>query len=171
MISLIAAMDRNRAIGRGNALPWHLPDDLKHFKQVTLGKPVVMGRKTFESLGCRPLPGRPNLVVSRQGVHADGVAVFATLEAALLAAQCQADEVMVIGGGQIYAQALPLAERLYLTRVETEIEDADTWFPEWDRDAWQLLEETHHPADERHPWPFYLQTWGRRDASEADSDH
>ncbi len=171
MISLIAAMDRNRAIGRGNALPWHLPDDLKHFKQVTLGKPVVMGRKTFESLGCRPLPGRPNLVVSRQGVQADGVAVFATLEAALQAAQREAEEIMVIGGGQIYAQALPWAERLYLTRVETEIDGADTWFPEWDRDAWQLLEETHHPVDERHPWPFYLQTWGRRDVSEAASNY
>ncbi len=162
MISLIAAMDRNRAIGRGNALPWHLPDDLKHFKRLTLGKPVVMGRKTFESLGGRPLPGRPNLVVSRSGVQTDGVEVFDALEAALARGRQLHDEVMVIGGGQIYAQALPHADRLYLTRVETEIGDADTWFPEWDRDAWHLLAEEHHPVDDRHPWPFVIQVWERK---------
>lgn len=162
MISLIAAMDRNRGIGRGNALPWHLPDDLKHFKRLTLGKPVVMGRKTFESLGCRPLPGRPNWVVSRSGFQAEGVEVFASLEAALAQGRQRYDEVMVIGGGQIYAQALDKADRLYLTRVETEIEGADTWFPQWDREAWRLLAEAHHPADSHHAWPFVMQVWERQ---------
>ncbi len=161
MISLIAALDRNRAIGRGNALPWHLPDDLKHFKRITLGKPVVMGRRTFESLG-RPLPQRPNLVVSRSGFQAEGVEVFDSLDAALARGHQLHDEVMVIGGSQIYAQALPYADRLYLTRVDTGIEGADTWFPEWDQDAWALLAEAYHPADERHPWPFVVQVWTRK---------
>lgn len=162
MISLIAALDRQGAIGRGNAMPWHLPDDLQHFKRLTLGKPVVMGRKTFASLGCRPLPGRPNLVVTRRGLPADRVEVFDTLAAALARGAQLHDEVMVIGGGQIYAQALPQADRLYLTRVETEIEGADTWFPEWDRDAWQLQAEAYHPQDERHPWPYFIQVWTRK---------
>jgi len=162
VISLIAAMDRNRAIGRGNALPWHLPDDLRHFKRLTLSKPVIMGRRTFESLGCRPLPGRPNLVVSCSGFQADSVEVFPSFEAALARGRQLHDEVMVIGGGQIYAQALPHADRLYLTRVETEIEGADTWFPEWDRDVWQLLAQEHHPVDDRHPWPFVMQVWTRK---------
>ncbi len=160
MISLIAAMDRNRAIGKGNALPWHLPDDLKHFKHITLGKPVVMGRKTFESLGCRPLPGRRNIVVSRNGFAAEGAEVFASLEEALAAAQAEAEEVMVIGGAQIYQQALPRADRVYLTRVETEVEGADAWFPELD-DSWQLCGQEAHPVDEKHPWPFYMQVWLR----------
>ncbi len=162
MISLIAAMDRNRAIGRGNALPWHLPDDLKHFKALTLGKPVVMGRKTFESLGCRPLPDRPNLVVSGSGFSHEVVQTFPTLEAALAAGEALHDEVMVIGGGQIYAQALPLAQRLYVTRVDTEIEAPDTWFPDWDSPPWQCVERIEHAADDRHPWPFVFETWTKR---------
>ncbi len=161
MISLIAAMDRKRAIGKGNALPWYLPDDLKHFKRVTLGKPVVMGRKTFESLGCKPLPGRRNLVVSRSGFQAEGVEVFASLNAALTSAQADNEEVMVIGGAQIYQQALPLADRVYLTRVETEVEGADAWFPALD-DSWQLCGQEAHLVDEKHSWPFYMQVWSRR---------
>lgn len=160
MISLIAAMDQNCAIGKGDALPWHLPDDLKHFKRVTLGKPVVMGRKTFESLGCRPLPGRRNLVVSRSGFQAAGVEAFDSLDGALAVAQADAEEVMVIGGAQIYQQALPLASRVYLTLVGTEVEGADAWFPALS-DEWQLCGQEAHPADEKHPWPFYMQVWVR----------
>ena len=165
MISLIAALDRNRAIGRGNTLPWRLPDDLKHFRQLTLGKPVIMGRKTFESLGKRPLPDRPNLVISRQLLNVPSPAhCFSSLEAALEAARPLGDEIMIIGGGEIYRQTLPLAQRLYLTRVESCIEDADTWFPEWDDRLWQLEEQYYHPADARHPHAFTFERWSRRQA-------
>ncbi|WP_294947371.1 dihydrofolate reductase [Sulfurivirga sp.] len=163
MISLIAAMDRNRAIGRGNALPWHLPDDLKHFKRLTLGKPVIMGRRTFESLGCRPLPQRPNFVVSRSGLDAEGVTVLPDLDEAVAAARATgAEEIMIIGGAQIYRQMLDWAERIYLTLVETEIDGADAWFPMLPEADWQLVGQESHPADERHPWPFHFQVWHRK---------
>jgi dihydrofolate reductase len=143
-VSLIWAMASNRVIGRGNRLPWKLSTDMQHFRRVTLGKPVIMGRRTFESLE-KPLPGRLNIVVTRDpGLQLPGIRVAHSLDDALdiAAAQCVIDgqdELFVIGGAEIYALALPLADRLYLTEVHAEIE-GDTWFPEFDRDLW--VEET-----------------------------
>lgn len=142
---LLAALDRNRAIGKDNALPWHLPDDLKRFKRLTLGHPVVMGRKTYESIG-RPLPGRTNLVVTRdRDLAIAGTIVVHSLEDALAAAG-NAPEIFVIGGEQIYQLALPHADRLELTEIDTAIE-ADAWFPEWDRTAFrETARESHADA-------------------------
>lgn len=142
---LVAAMARNRVIGHQGRMPWHLPADLKHFKAITLGHPVVMGRKTFESIG-KPLPGRLNVVVSRkQPQLPDGVVLAGSLDEALKACD-DADRVMVIGGGEIYRQALPLASGLELTFVDDEPE-GDTRFPEFDRLEWELKQMTARPAD------------------------
>ncbi|MGH1372447.1 MAG: dihydrofolate reductase [Cellvibrionaceae bacterium] len=137
-IALIAAQAENRVIGLNNKMPWHLPEDLQYFKKVTLGKPVVMGRKTFESIG-RPLPGRTNIVITRQSDwRADGVVAASGLDQALgLAEQESPDELMVIGGAQIYAEALPLAQRIYLTQIHKKI-DGDAWFPALD-DQWEQV--------------------------------
>ncbi|MBV2134141.1 dihydrofolate reductase [Pseudomonas sp. MAP12] len=150
-LALIAALADNRVIGIDNRLPWHLPADLKHFKAVTLGKPIIMGRKTWDSLG-RPLPGRLNLVVSRQaGLTLEGAEVFTSLPAAIARADQWAraqgvDELMLIGGAELYAQGLPLAQRLYLTRVHLQ-PDGDAFFPEFAEADWRLAErETHEPA-------------------------
>lgn len=152
IVSLVVAVARNGVIGRDNDLPWRLPDDLKHFKAITLGKPVVMGRRTFESIG-RPLPGRENRVVSRRpGFEAPGCRVFASLEAALAGPE---PEVMVIGGGQIYAAALPLAQRLYITEVDAEVA-GDARFPGIDPDGWREVSCEAHAADERHAHAFRI---------------
>lgn len=128
IVSLIAAMARNRVIGRDNALPWHIPADLRRFRDLTLGHTVIMGRKTYESIG-KPLPGRRTVVVTRQeGYAVPGCIVVHSLEAALAAADC-ADEVFICGGGELYAEALPLAERIYLTVVSLEVA-GDAVFPE-----------------------------------------
>lgn len=135
VVSLIAAMDRRRLIGRDNALPWRLPEDLRHFKATTLGKPVIMGRKTWESLG-RPLPERRNIVVSRNaGYAAAGAELAASLPAALALAG-DVDEAFVIGGAELYRQALPLAQRLYLTEIDAEFA-GDAWFPEFAAAEWR----------------------------------
>ena len=154
-VVLIAALDRNRAIGRGNALPWHLPDDLKRFKALTLGKPVLMGRKTAESLG-RALPKRRNLVLTRSGrVPFDGMQAVATLEEAwALAAADGATELCVIGGAELYALTLPFAARLSLTHVDTEVDDADTFFPMFDPAQWRAVARETHAADDRHAFDF-----------------
>ncbi len=139
-ISLIAAVAENRTIGRDGALPWNLPGDLKHFKTLTFGKPVLMGRKTFQSIG-RPLPGRPNVVVSRGGMfRPEGVALCATLDDALddaerMAYEIGADEIMVIGGERIYRDTLPVAGRIYLTEVLCK-PDGNAHFPELDMEKW-----------------------------------
>jgi len=153
-VILIAALDRNRAIGRGNRLPWHLPDDLKRFKALTLGKPVLMGRKTAESLG-RALPKRRNLVLTRSGrVPFEGMEAVATLSLAMaLTAEDGADELCVIGGGEIYALTLPLATRMHLTHVDTEIDGADAFFPEFDSQDWDIAPQAQMLADERHAHP------------------
>jgi dihydrofolate reductase len=149
IISIIAAMDRNRLIGRDNQLPWRLPADLAHFKKTTMGKPVVMGRKTFESIG-KPLPGRTNIVLTHSlDFAAEGVLAADSLESALEQAGDVA-EVMVIGGGAVYRQALPLAQRLYLTLVDEAFE-GDAWFPEIDPAQWREVERNSHGADERNP--------------------
>lgn len=164
-LCLIAAMGENRVIGVDNQLPWRLPGDLKYFKARTLGKPVVMGRKTWDSLG-RPLPGRLNLVVSRQaGLQLEGAEVFASLPAALQRAQAWAQEqgaseVMLIGGAQLYEQALPLAERLYLTRVALS-PAGDAWFPPFEGPQWQRTACTEHAAEGEAPGHSY-EIWQRQ---------
>lgn len=149
-IVLVAAMDKNRAIGREGALPWHLPDDLKRFKRLTLGKTLLMGRKTFQSIG-RPLPRRRNLVLSNDtSFKPEGVELVRSLEDAL-----QLDsEIMVIGGGEIYGQTLPIATQMHLTLVETVVLDPDAFFPAWPSLEWRETHREFHPADLRHAFGF-----------------
>jgi dihydrofolate reductase len=159
MLSLIVAMDEQRLIGRAGALPWRLPEDLKHFKRLTLGKTVLMGRKTWDSLG-RPLPQRENWVLTRDpAFHAEGARAFATLDAALAAHP--AGELMVIGGAELYRQTLPQAQRLYLTEVHAALE-GDTWFPEFDRGQWIERSRERHETDERHAFAYSFVTLDRR---------
>lgn len=154
-VSLIAALDRNRAIGKGNALPWHLPADLKRFKALTFGKPVLMGRRTAESLG-RALPGRRNLVLTRSGrVPFDGMLAVASIDEALpLAGETGAGELCVIGGAEVYALTLPLATGLHLTRIDTAVEGADVFFPAYDEAAWREVSREWHAADTKHAFAF-----------------
>ncbi|MEG3790415.1 dihydrofolate reductase [Lysobacter sp. CCNWLW3] len=154
-LSLIAALDRARGIGRGNELPWRLPDDLKRFKALTLGKPVLMGRKTAQSLG-RALPGRRNLVLTRSGeVPYAGMLALDSVEAALaLAREDGAGELCVIGGGEIYALCLPAATHMHLTYVDTVVADADAHFPRFDAEGWRVTAREHHAGDERHAYAF-----------------
>jgi dihydrofolate reductase len=157
-LALIVAMSRNRVIGRNNKLPWHLPNDLKHFKQVTMGKPVIMGRKTFESIG-RPLPGRTNIVISRNPAYeTQGIRVVGSLDEAVELAKAVAtidgvDELMVIGGEQIYTEAYPLAERLYLSQVHAEVE-GDSYFGAYDPADWRELGRADFSADETNPYDY-----------------
>lgn len=145
-LALIAAVAENGVIGAGNALPWHLPEDLKRFKALTLGHPVIMGRKTYESIG-RPLPGRRNIVVSRNAdFAAAGCETAVSLEAAIAACAGTADEIFVIGGAQIYAEALPLARRLYLTEIRAEF-PGDARFPAFERGDWRETVHEHHRAE------------------------
>lgn len=158
-ISLIVALDEGGLIGRDGQLPWRLPEDLKHFRRLTLGKTIVMGRKTFESLG-KPLDQRDNRVLSRDpAFRAPGCRVFLDLDAALDTPV--SDEVMIIGGAQLYAQALPQVQRLYLTRVQARL-DGDTRFPPFEAAAFRELERTDYPADERHAWPYSFVTLERK---------
>jgi len=147
IVSLITAMDRNRLIGSNNRLPWYLPADFAHFKSVTMGKPVIMGRKTFESIG-RPLPGRTNIVLSRNpAIGFEGVECVSSFEQAL-ALVPDAEEVMVIGGSAIYEMLLPQANRMYFTYVDAEFE-GDAWFPEFDKNQWHEVESVLREADEK----------------------
>jgi len=153
-VVLIAALDRDFAIGKGNALPWHLPDDLKRFKALTLGKPILMGRKTAESLG-RALPKRRNLVLTRAGqVPFDGMQAVASLDDALAIAAQDGDELCVIGGGEIYALALPHATQLHLTHVDASVDGADVFFPRFDADDWREVARAAHPVDAMHAFAF-----------------
>lgn len=150
-ISLIVAMDENGLIGRDNDLPWRLSSDLQHFKRVTMGKPMIMGRKCYESIG-KPLPGRRNIVLTRDaGWRAEGVEVVCSLDEALRSTQ-DADEVMIVGGAQIYSLALPQVQRIHLTRVHARLE-GDTWFPDLVDEEWQERSRESHPADERNEYP------------------
>ncbi len=152
MISLIAAMAHHRVIGRENQMPWHLPADLAHFKAITLGKPIIMGRKTWDSLG-RPLPGRENIVVSQQmDLHLEGAVVFHSLAKALAFVEDQ-PEIMVIGGASIYQQALPLADKMYLTQIELEVV-GDAYFPEWIEAAWQVINAKRFSKDDKNPYDY-----------------
>ena len=148
MISIIVAVAENGVIGSDNHLPWHLPDDLKRFKALSLGKPIVMGRRTFDSIG-RPLPGRTNIVISRQsGLAIEGVRVVHSLDAALAAAG-SVPEIVVIGGAEIFRQVLPRTNTIHLTRVHAQVA-GDVVFPKLDPAQWREAAVEHHPADERH---------------------
>jgi dihydrofolate reductase len=163
-LSLIAALAENRVIGIDNSMPWHLPGDFKYFKATTLGKPIIMGRKTWDSLG-RPLPGRLNLVVTRQqDLQLEGAEVFTSLDAAVHRAEEWAreqgvSEVMLIGGAQLYGQALEHADRLYLTRVALSPE-GDAWFPAFDEGQWTLVSNTENPALDDKP-AYSFEVWER----------
>ena len=160
-LTLVAALARNRAIGLHGRMPWHLPDELRHFKKVTLGKPVIMGRKTREAIGMA-LPGRQNIVISRNDdFHAKGCETASSLEQAVELSN--GPELMIIGGGELYRLALPHANRMLLTIVNCEPE-ADTWFPEWERNDWVLGDSEHHPVDEHHEYSFEMQSWVRANA-------
>jgi dihydrofolate reductase len=153
-IYLIAAVAQNGVIGANGKLPWHLPEDLKHFKKLTLGHPIIMGRRTWESFG-KPLPGRENIVISRKpGYEAPGASVAATLEGAV--ALCTGEPLaFVIGGAEIYAAALPLANALVLTEIH-EAREGDTKFPEWDRKAWRVSQKETHTSTEGMRFDFVL---------------
>jgi len=159
IISLIAALDKNRLIGSENAMPWHLPADFKHFKEVTMGKPVVMGRKTFESIG-RPLPGRQNIVISRSGFSADGIISADSVDSALKLSG-EVDEVMIIGGANIYQQLIDKADRLYLTHVDAECK-GDAWFPAFDLSEWDIARQETVGADEKNNFSFTFINYERK---------
>ena len=160
-ISLIAALDRDFAIGKDNTLPWHLPADLKRFKALTLGKPLLMGRRTAESLG-RALPGRRNLVLTRSGrVPFDGMQAVASLDDALqLADDDHASDLCVIGGGEVFAMTVPLATRMHLTWVDTVVDGADAFFPRFDPGQWQVVAREMHAADAKHAFPSEFIDYG-----------
>jgi dihydrofolate reductase len=159
MITLIVAAADNGVIGRDNALPWHLPDDLKRFKSLTLGKPVVMGRKTFESIG-KPLPGRQNIVVTRDtNYRREGVTVVHDVDETVAAAT-GAPEIMVIGGAELFRLFLPRATRIHLTRVHADV-TGDVMWPELDN-TWGVVASEPHAADERHAWPMTFEVWEKR---------
>ncbi|MDP5293742.1 type 3 dihydrofolate reductase [Oceanimonas sp. CHS3-5] len=159
MLSMIVAMTQNGVIGKDNAMPWHLPADLAYFKQTTLGKPVVMGRNTHESIG-RPLPGRRNVIVSRSLSEAPAGTELVPSPEAALALLADSEEVMVMGGGQLYAALLPQAERLYITRIDAHI-DGDTYFPAIAEQEWKLVREELRPADERNEYDCRFQVLER----------
>ncbi len=160
-VSIIVAASENEVIGLNNQLPWRLPTDLKYFKSTTLGKPIVMGRKTFESLG-RPLPGRPNIVITRQPDYApEGVYVVPSIEAGIAKANTfEGDELFITGGSQIFVQAMPLVERIYLTRVYAVVH-GDAFFPVIHGSDWNLVSDERHEADEKNQYPFAFQVWER----------
>ena len=162
IVSLLVAMSENRVIGRENALPWRLPADLKRFKTLTTGRTIIMGRKTWDSLPRWPLPGRRNVVITRnRAFEAAGAAVVHSLEAALREGAGE-DEIFVIGGERIFQEALPLADRLYLTVVHASVE-GDTYFPEFNGTGWRLVEDDRRPADEMNPYDYSFRIMERRD--------
>lgn len=165
ILSVIVAMAHNRVIGLNNQMPWHLPADLAWFKKNTLNKPVIMGRKTFESIG-RPLPNRHNIVISRQIEPSDNkisnVSRVKSIDEAISLAQAQQpDEVFIIGGGNIYQQILPLIDRLYLTHIDAELQ-GDTHFPDYLPEQWQVIYQEDHQADEKNSYPYQFEILQRK---------
>ncbi len=160
MISMIAAMANDRIIGADNDMPWHLPADLKHFKATTMGKPVLMGRRTYESIG-KALPGRPNIVITTNTSYSlDDATVVNSIEAAMLEAAAF-DEVMIIGGGSIYQSMLSQAQRLYLTFIDLNV-DGDTQFPDYEsQDNWRELVRETHQKDDKNPYNYTFVTLER----------
>ena len=160
IVSIIVATDRNRLIGRDNELPWYLPADLKRFKDITMGKPIIMGRKTHESIG-RALPGRSNIVITGdRKFHAPGCIVTHSVEEALAAAG-NAAEVMVIGGARLYEQVLSKTERIYLTQIDHEFK-GDTWFPQWQPEQWREVERQDFAPDEHNRYAYSFLMLERR---------
>ncbi|MBC8025491.1 MAG: dihydrofolate reductase [Steroidobacteraceae bacterium] len=160
VVTLIVAVADNGVIGRDNALPWHLPEDLKRFKRITMGKPIVMGRKTFESIG-KPLPGRVNIVVTRDASYRrEGVTVVHDVDAALHAAGT-AEEVMIIGGSELFRLFMPRATRVHLTRVHGEVA-GDVFWPALDEKEWSVAGREKFSADERHAYAMTFESWERR---------
>jgi dihydrofolate reductase len=168
MISIIAAMDQNRVIGLNNHLPWRLPNDLRRFKALTMGKPVIMGRKTHESIG-KALPGRRNIVLSSHSNYQSPGCETALSFAQALEKAGDAEEVMVIGGAAVYEAALPQANRLYITLIEEEYV-GDTWFPWYDKRKWVEVSREEHPADDTHEVPFGFLQLDRKEVSPLDEE-
>ena len=169
LVSLIVAMAQNGVIGRDNTMPWRLPQDMKRFRAFTLGKPILMGRKTFESIGS-PLPGRVNLVLTRDRAwYAHGVIVVHSVDEALTQAEASA-ELVAIGGAEIYRQVLPFARRIYLTHVHADV-PGDIYFPDFDSTQWADVECSMHPADDEHAYPLTFVTLERRTSPEAPRHH
>jgi dihydrofolate reductase len=162
IVSIIAAMDRKRGIGVDNKLPWRLPADLKRFRDLTMGRHIVVGRRTYESIG-RPLPGRRMIVVTREGTYkAEGCDVVHSVDDALnLARERGESEVFICGGAEIYARSIGIADRMYLTFVDAEVA-ADTFFPEFDEREWRELESLHQPADEKNQYAFNFKLMVRK---------
>jgi len=159
-LSIIVAFDENRLIGNNNNLPWHLPADLRHFKKITMGHHMIMGRRTFESIG-KPLPGRTSVIVTRQKNYmAQGCIIVNSLDEALLYCNNQ-DEVFIIGGAQIFECALPLAAKLYVTRILQAFK-GDTWFPEISGDEWEVVSAENHNADEKNEWKYSFLEYVRK---------
>lgn len=165
IISMIAAMGSNRVIGKDNDIPWHLPDDFKYFKETTKGHHVIMGRKNWESLprSFQPLPGRPNIVITRQDEYPlEGATVVKSLEEALQIAKDNGEhEAFIIGGGEIYRMGLEYADKIYLTEINGEF-DGQVTFPEFDENIWQEVSREHHPADERHKYSFDFVVYSKK---------
>jgi dihydrofolate reductase len=162
IISAIVATDKNGVIGKDEDIPWHLPADLKYFKRRTLNHHILMGRKSFESIG-RPLPKRTNIVITRNPFYvASNCLVVPSLEEGLrLAEENGEEEAFVIGGGEIYKLAMPLIDRLYLTEVETEVEGGDTYFPDWDPAEWTLTSSERHEPDEKNEFVYTFKVYDR----------
>jgi dihydrofolate reductase len=161
IISFVVAASENNVIGKDNKLLWTLPNDMKFFKNTTWGMPVIMGRKTYDSLG-KPLEGRSNIVITRQKIEIPGVKVVNNLDQALAAAaETDAKESFIIGGGQVFAEAMPRANKIYITRVHTVIE-GDTQFPVIDELQWQLISNLDFPADAKHKYAYSFQLWQRK---------
>ena len=160
MIAIIVATDEQGVIGKDNDLPWRLSADLKYFRRITMGKPLIMGRNTHESIG-RPLPGRHNIVItSEPDYKAEGCTVVHSIEEALSACG-ESDEVMVMGGASLYSQMLPLADRIYLTQVHAHVE-GDTWFPEWQHEQWFKVSSERHHADDANEYDYSFLVYDRK---------
>ncbi len=164
ILSLVVAASDNNAIGKNNQLLWHLPEDLKYFKNITWAMPVLMGRVTFQSLGNKPLSGRLNIVLTRQkNFTAPGIIVVHRIEDALFVAQQQDyKELMILGGGELYRSMISKADNIYITRVHASFEDADTFFPEIDPSKWQLINNQDCLADARHAYDYSFQLWKKK---------
>ena len=161
MITIIAAIGKNNELGKDNQLLWHLPEDLKYFKKMTMGHPIIMGRKTYESIG-KPLPNRTNIVVSRkEDWFEEGILIVPSIKDAIKHAKKINEQIFIIGGGNIYEQTIDLADCLKITQVDFQTK-ADAFFPKIDENIWQKTNEIHHPKDEKNAYNFSFQTWERR---------
>jgi len=161
MITIIAAIGKNNELGKDNQLLWHLPEDLKYFKKMTLEHPIIMGRKTYESIG-KPLPNRTNIVVSRkEDWFEEGILIVPSIKDAIKHAKKINEQIFIIGGGNIYEQTIDLADCLKITQVDFQTK-ADAFFPKIDENIWQKTDEIHHPKDEKNTYDFSFQTWERR---------